>query len=357
MDKPDTRVNMKEAQPLVSVVTPVYNGEQFLAECIESVLAQTYQNWEYVIVNNCSTDRSAEIAQQYAQRDARIRVCHNETFLNRLQNFNQAFRPMSPESKYCKVVHADDWLFPDCISRMVEVAEANPSVGIVGSYRLEENRVTLDGLPYPSPVVSGREICRLTLLADLYVFGSPTSLLIRSDLIRSRAAFYDESIIQADKKACFEILQHTDFGFVHQVLTYTRRHNESMTSLIHRFNTRQLGKLIYLVRYGPVFLTEAEYRMRFQREFANYYRFLARSAFEFREREFWNYHQATLKKLGYPLSRIRLAKAVLLSLLNLRDTASRARLALKRKRSQDTPQSVKSWDMVFNALYTTKPRD
>jgi len=346
-----------KSQPLVSVVTPVYNGEQFLAECIESVLAQTYQNWEYVIVNNCSSDRSAEIAQQYAQRDARIRVCHNETFLNQLQNCNQAFRQISPESKYCKVVHADDWLFPDCISRMVEVAEANPSVGIVGSYRLEENRVDLDGLPYPSPVVSGREICRLTLLADLYVFGSPTSLLIRSDFIRSRVAFYDESIIQADKKACFEILQHADFGFVHQVLTFTRRHNESMTSLIHRFNTRQLGKLIYLVQFGPVFLTEAEYRLRLQQVLANYYRFLARSAFEFREREFWNYHRAELKKLGYPLSWTRLAKAVLLSLLNLRDVASRARLALKRKRSQDTPQSVKSWDMVFNALYTTKPRD
>ena len=45
-------------EPLVSVVTPVYNGDKYLADCVESVLKQTYQNWEYVIVNNCSTDRT-----------------------------------------------------------------------------------------------------------------------------------------------------------------------------------------------------------------------------------------------------------------------------------------------------------
>ena len=49
-------------EPLVSVVTPVYNGEASLAKCIDSVLAQTYRNFEYLIVNNCSTDRSLEIA-------------------------------------------------------------------------------------------------------------------------------------------------------------------------------------------------------------------------------------------------------------------------------------------------------
>ena len=54
--------------PLVSVVTPVYNGETYLAACIESVLSQSYSNWEYVIVNNCSTDRTLDIASDYAAR-------------------------------------------------------------------------------------------------------------------------------------------------------------------------------------------------------------------------------------------------------------------------------------------------
>ncbi len=60
------------SQPLVSIVVPVYNEAEFLAECMDSIIAQTYQNWECTIVNNCSTDDSAEIARQYAAADRRI---------------------------------------------------------------------------------------------------------------------------------------------------------------------------------------------------------------------------------------------------------------------------------------------
>ncbi len=341
-----------KSQPLVSVVTPVYNGEQFLAECIESVLAQTYENWEYIIVNNRSTDHSAEIAQRYAQQDARIRVCHNETFLNQLQNCNQAFRQISPESKYCKVVHADDWLFPDCISQMVEVAEANPSVGIVSSYRLEENRVDLDGLPYPSPVISGRKICRLALLADLYVFGSPTSLLLRSDIIHKRGTFYKESILHSDTEACFDILQDHDFGFVHQVLTFTRRHNESLTSMMYRFDTRRLANFSLLVKYGPIYLTKDEHKTRLKEEWESYYRFLAKKVFELRKKDYWSFQRNELKKLGYPVRTFRLIKAVLLELLDFRQAVRSIRQALEAKKRQKMSQDIEKLDTILRSVYS-----
>jgi len=308
-----------QAQPLVSVVTPVYNGERYLAECIESVLAQTYENWEYVIVNNCSTDRSLEVAQHYAQQDARIRVHNNNGFLSLMQNWNHALRQISAESKYCKVVHADDWIFPNCIMEMVKVAEAYPSVGIVGSYALKGDRVFCDGLPYPSTVVPGRETCRLSLRPDgSYVFGSPTSLLIRSDLIRSRKAFYNESSfyagvqnIYADVEACYDVLQDADFGFVHQVLTYTRTHNESQTSIHRRLNTGILGKLAVLTKYGPVCLSSEEYEKRLEQRMQSYYAFLGSSVLQRREKEFWDYHKAGLKKLGFSLSWVRLTTATI----------------------------------------------
>jgi glycosyltransferase involved in cell wall biosynthesis len=54
-------------EPFVSIITPVYNGEAYLRECIESVLAQTYSNWEYIVVNNCSTDGTLRIAEGYCR--------------------------------------------------------------------------------------------------------------------------------------------------------------------------------------------------------------------------------------------------------------------------------------------------
>src|ERR1044071_7298806 len=111
------------SQPLVSVVTPVYNNAAHFEECIESVLAQTYRNWEYTIVDNCSTDGSGEIARRYAARDSRIRVVRNDQFLRVMANHNRALRAISPDSKYCKMVFADDWIFPECLERMVAVAE------------------------------------------------------------------------------------------------------------------------------------------------------------------------------------------------------------------------------------------
>src|SRR6185312_6778370 len=92
----DDRANMTpEEQPLVSVLTPVYNGEKHITECIESVLAQTYQNWEYCIVNNCSKDRTLEIAMRYAQRDKRVRIHNNTEFVGCDANGNIALQQMS----------------------------------------------------------------------------------------------------------------------------------------------------------------------------------------------------------------------------------------------------------------------
>ena len=146
--------------PLVSVLTPVYNGERYLSECIESVISQTYRNWEYIIVNNCSTDRTQEIAQSYAKKDGRIRIHKNQELVKMGPNHDIAISLIAPTSLYCKVLHADDFMFPECLERMVDLAVANPLVGLVSSYRLDDRKVNLDGLPYPSTVVSGREICR-----------------------------------------------------------------------------------------------------------------------------------------------------------------------------------------------------
>jgi len=310
------------SQHLVSVVTPVYNGGDHLAECIESVLSQTYENWEYVIVNNCSTDNTLPIARRYEKKDNRIRIHNNDEFLPIMKNWNHALRQMSPNSKYCKVVHADDWLFPQCVEQMVSVAEAHPSVGIVGSYGLKGTRVVGHGLPYPSEFIPGRELGKSVLLGHVYPFSRPTSLLIRSDVIRERDYFYDEGYLHADVAACYEVLRRNDFGFIHQVLYFIRTHDQSVTSS----EVRSLNKLIYsnldlLIRYGPVFLTPEEYDKRLEEQVGQYYRFCAHGLFSLRGGEFWRFHKNALQQLVNKFSVSRLIFTAFIELIGHSRTA------------------------------------
>lgn len=308
-----------DSEPLVSIVTPFYNTEKYLSQCIESVLGQTYKNWEYILVNNCSTDRSLKIGEEYANRYGKIRIYNNAKFLTQLQNYNNAVRFISNESKYCKIVQSDDWMFRECIAEMVQVAERNPTVGVVGSYWLNDTNVLGDGLPYPSTFISGKDICRWHLLRhpDMYVFGTPTTLLIRSDIIRNRNPFYDDSSILGDLEVCYELLKNYDFGFVHQVLTFTRVDNESITGKIRHFFPFLLHAFICLKKYGQEYLSEVEYNARLEEISQRYFRCLAKAFLYGHGNEFWVYHRNGLKNIGYKLTWGKMAKYALGEISNL----------------------------------------
>jgi glycosyltransferase involved in cell wall biosynthesis len=303
-------------QPLVSVVMPVYNGEKYLAECMESVVSQTYSNWEYLVVNNRSTDRTLDIASDFAKRDSRVRIHNNTRFVDLYTNHNLAVRLISPESKYCKMLSADDWLFPDCVRQMVELAEANPSVGIVVAYTVSGDKIGNVGLPYPSTVVPGKEICRASLLNGPYVFGAPTSHLYRADLVRGAESFYPNLSPHADTAACYEHLQRCDFGFVHQVLAYERIHTGQTSERSRQINYYIAEQLRYLVEYGPKYFNKAELENQIAEHMAAYYRFLGRNVFRGKNEEFWEYHKNQLKQFGYPLNKLTLTKAVFKRILN-----------------------------------------
>lgn len=293
---------INKAEPFVSVLTPVYNQGNYLEECIHSVLNQTYDNWEYVIVNNRSTDDTLKIAEHYARKDPRIRVITNKEHLPVMQNLNHAFRQIAPESIYCKVLHGDDLMFPECIERMVELAEQYPSIGIVNSYYLEDSTVGPAGMPYPSPFNDGREICRDYLMGNANVFGAPSNLLIRSSLIRERKNVYDESYLQSDMSACLDMLKESDFGFVHQVLTYTRRHDDCLTnSVATKDFGYMLGDLKIHLEYCPQFLPESTCREVIRNRVNIYYILFARSMLQGDMRKAYARHSRELQSVQFPV--------------------------------------------------------
>jgi glycosyltransferase involved in cell wall biosynthesis len=335
-------------EPFVSVLTPVYNGEAYLAECIESVLAQSFRNFEYVILNNCSKDSTAEIAKQYAGRDPRIRLVEGDTFRGVIANHNHAFSLISSESKYTKVVSADDIIFPDCLMQLVCLAEAHPSVGIVSSYQLsggdDQWEVRCTGLPYWRTVVSGKEICRRHLLTDDNLFGAPTSVLYRSDLVRMKSQFYPNPRSEADMSCCIENMLSSDFGFVHQVLSFERCHGPRITTTARSFGAYITSRLHDLNAYGPECLTKEELHQRRNILLDDYYRHLAIAIVNLRDRNYWRFQKDSFRELDLRLDWFKLAGAVcgkVLSLIfDLRGTWNKLSRRIKRNNAQSVPPLV-----------------
>lgn len=118
--------------PKVSVITPAYNAEEYIAEAIESILNQTFRDFEFIIIDNCSTDKTWEIIQRYINKDDRIIALKNERNLGIAGNRNKGLS--LARGKYIVWQDADDISMPTRIEKEYEFMEENPEVGIVGGY-------------------------------------------------------------------------------------------------------------------------------------------------------------------------------------------------------------------------------
>lgn len=117
---------MSRTSPRVSVGIPVYNGERYLVEAVESILAQTFTDFELIISDNGSNDRTEQICRRYAAREARIRYYRNETNRGAAWNFNRVFELSSGE--YFKWQTHDDLCHPQFLEKCVAVLDREPSV-------------------------------------------------------------------------------------------------------------------------------------------------------------------------------------------------------------------------------------
>ena len=110
-----------EKEPLVSIITPLYNSEKFIAETIESVLTQTYTNWEMLIVNDCSKDNGASIVEKYSKKDKRIKLFNNEKNMGVSFTRNRAIDLSN--GKYIAFLDSDDLWYKEKLKKQIRMME------------------------------------------------------------------------------------------------------------------------------------------------------------------------------------------------------------------------------------------
>jgi glycosyltransferase involved in cell wall biosynthesis len=292
--------------PKVSVITPFYNTDAFLAKCIESVLGQTLLEIDYVLVDNASTDNSRRIAEDYARRDSRIRFSHFDEYLPQLANFNRALSLADERAPYCKVALADDLLHRRCLEEMTALADSDPNVTLVGAYTVLQNRVFLDGLDFREVAVDGREVCRRYFFDGKYLLGSPTTHLYRMVDVRRSSQFYREGSPIADADAAMDLVLRGKLGFVHQVLSFVRTRPDSISARREEHNIDALSRRVLLERYGRRVLDQPTFEARQKVLARRHYRVLGEALLMRRPKIFWDLHLGALADAGLPASRLQI---------------------------------------------------
>lgn len=219
--------------PCVSIGLPVYNGENYLAATLDSLLSQTYQDFEIVICDNASTDRTEVICRDYALRDQRIRYYRNPRNLGAAANYNYTFELSS--GKYFKWSAHDDLCAPTLLEKCIEALESNPAVVLASPeilYIDSEGRIIGES-PYNRALATSSErpeirFCSLMLSGcmNFQCFG-----LMRSDALRKTPLLggYDA----ADQVLLAQLALIGPFSEIPEKLFYYRIHSQQSINLGH----------------------------------------------------------------------------------------------------------------------------
>lgn len=303
------------AAPLVDVVMPVHNGAPELARAIESVEDQTYDEWRLTVVDNCSTDDTANIVEAARSRDDRIRLRRYDDFVPAIENFNRSMRVVGSDAAFCKPLHADDWLEPRCLEQMTAIGVRHPTCAVIGAQAVS------DGLPlfvhYPGDeVMAGRDVVRGYLRwvaaaeGGFWVFGSPSNTMLRADVVREDDAFYDTADIHADSDVCCRLLLVHDFAFVDETLTGTGTPDTRISARALQLKTQVASEALHLERYGEAVFDDVELRRLRHMVVERYDVHLAEAVVQRKGRRFWQLHSRARRAIGAPIRPVRIARRV-----------------------------------------------
>ncbi len=303
--------------PLVTVVTPVYNGARTLDDCIASVLDQSYANWTLIVVDNASTDESVAIAAAAAVRDPRIRVERHPEHLGMLDHWNRALSHAPDDALYLKQLNVDDRLHGECLRRLVDVAEAHPEAGVVSSYftygsqrlpQLEHDQVQ---------IVGGQDVVREVMFGRPSYLAHPSVMLLRRKSVANWPSLFNATgfpaqhpaeppLCQADKEAYFDVVERTALAFVPEVLSDICKHDGSATGFSSRVGGWHPSRIEAILRHGNRFLAPADRRLALRSAARKYLRSLVWrccKGIPLRDPEFVLFQRLALSHLLPPLQK------------------------------------------------------
>lgn len=230
---------------LVSVVLPTYNGEEFLAQSIESVLKQTYKNLELIIVNDSSTDKTPQIIEEFAKKDSRITIIHNKSNQKLPKSLNIGFR--AAKGEYWTWTSDDNYYLENALEEMVNYLEENPNkVLVCADY-------TFIHIDRDNNIRNG-EFIASGKIEDLISYDSVSACFLYRAEIARFIGEYDESQFKVeDYDYWLRMGLVGEFGAIHQKIYVYRYHPNSLTC------SQQLGEVAkktekLLEKYLPLYL-------------------------------------------------------------------------------------------------------
>jgi glycosyltransferase involved in cell wall biosynthesis len=267
------------SDPLVAVVTPVFNGEKYLRATMEAVQAQTYPSIVHVVLDNASTDSTPQIIDSFRQALVPLLVRRNPTTIPLSQNWNAALAFVPPEAKYFTILCADDLIDPTFVAKLTAIAESDSEVELVGCMHRFGDAVAPTALPGDRTTFDGREV-----VSD-FLNKRANDIPHMWGLFRRRetdpvADFFDNTIYMFDTNACIRAMVRGKFGFVHEPIYIYRQHPQSISETVIRGSTHRLfDSMVQIERWGPLVMGEAEYHRCAKRHLRAIYRYMLRARY------------------------------------------------------------------------------
>ena len=210
--------------PLISVIMPVYNAEKYLKKSIDCILNQTLKDFEFIIINDGSTDKSEQIIKLY--KDKRIVYLKNHKNLNLVKTLNKALK--IAKGKYIARMDADDLSLPERLEKEAAFLDQNPDYGVVGCYFAVIND---EEIPFEIGGVKLREDNDLKIALSVSSVFANGETMIRNDLIKKHKLKYHGSEIPCeDYRFWVDISKLTKFKVLPELLSIYRIHAISFSS-------------------------------------------------------------------------------------------------------------------------------